>query len=119
MADFPDVPEGDDARAEALHRGRLEHYRAVRWWHRRLVRLMGVPPAVARARIIEQTEASAHARSDSENVRLWLMMTARVAVEDEQAGSAVDLDGQPFDPGDLQWKAYLQARGLDDSDGHD
>jgi hypothetical protein len=117
MADLPDIPEADDQRADSLHRGRLEHYRAVRWWHRRLVRLMGIAPAVAWARIIEQTEAGAHARTDSEHVRLWLMMTARVAVDDEEDGSAVDLDGNPFDPGGLRWRAYLEQRGLKDPGG--
>jgi hypothetical protein len=28
MADLPEAREGDDRRAEALHRGRLEHNRA-------------------------------------------------------------------------------------------
>jgi hypothetical protein len=118
MAEPPEDPDDED-RAEALHRGRLEHYRAVRWWHRRLVRLMGVAPAIARARILEQTEASVHARTDSEAVRLWLMMIARVAVDDEQDGSEFDLDGRPFDPGNLQWRAYLEARGLDETGGID
>jgi hypothetical protein len=115
--DDPPATPGDEAQREALHRGRVEHYYAVRWWHRRLVRLMGVAPAVARARVLEQTEASAHARTRTENVRLWLMMTARVAVDDEMAASPIDIDGQPFDPGGLKWKAYLEARGL--ADDHD
>jgi hypothetical protein len=114
MDELPEAPGDDDAQADALRRGRAAHYTAVRWWLRRLVRLMGVAPAVARARVLEQTEASAQARTESETVREWLILTARVAVDDEMAASPVDFDGHPFDPGELQWKAYLEQRGLDD-----
>ena len=103
-----------DPQAEALKRGRLEHYRSVRWWYRRLVRSRGLAPAVAAARVTEQSEASAQNRSESESVRRWLMATVRIALDDEQDGNPSDIDGRPFDPGELLWRAFLEERGLQD-----
>ena len=118
MDEQADEQAQDDARMALLLRGRLTHYKAIRWWHRRLVE---DPRASTRrspaARIIEQSEAGIHARSESEPVRRWMMATVRDAVADEETGAEIGIDGQAFDPGEHLWLANLEEHGNGGADG--